>query len=120
MENVSEEGFFEKVKAYVHLQTRLYALVATEKVARFYAKLIGHLVVFICLIMAFFFGSFALAYFLGNYWNNVALGFLGVMGMYLLLALVGYLAKQTLIERPITNKTIEHLLGDEEGGANGN
>lgn len=120
MENLSEEGFFEKVKAYVHLQTRLYVLVATEKVARFYAKLIGHLIVFICLIMAFFFGSFALAHFWGSCWNNAALGFLGVMGVYLILALVFYLAKQALIERPITNKTIEHLLGDEEGGANEN
>lgn len=120
MEDTNEEGLFEKVKIYLQLHSRLYVLQATEKVARLYAAFVGHVAVLACLLMAFFFGSIALAYYLADYWNNVAAGFLTVMGLYLFLALLFMLFKKPLIERPLIDKTIHRLLNNEEGGTDGN
>ncbi|MFM6953963.1 MAG: hypothetical protein ACKOWL_03155 [Sphingobacteriaceae bacterium] len=112
MENSTKENFFEKVKAYIQVRTRLSVLIATEKLAQFYASLVSKLLVLLCLALAFLFGSLALAFYLGDVLESVEGGFLAVMGIYLALAALLFMLKKPLIERPLIDKTINQVLGD--------
>ena len=104
--------FFEKIKAYIQVRTRLSILLATEKLAHIYAGMVSKLLVLLCLALAFLFGSLALAFYLGAVLESVEGGFLAVMGIYLIVAALLFALKKPLIERPLVDKTINQILGD--------
>jgi len=54
----------------------------------------------------------ALAFYLGDLLKSVEGGFLAVMGIYLILAVLLVALKKPLIERPLIDKTINQVLGD--------
>jgi hypothetical protein len=112
MANSTKENFFERVKAYIQVRIRLSALIATEKLAHFYAGLVSKLMVLLCLALAFLFGSLALAFYLGDVLNSVEGGFLAVMGLYVILAALILVLKKPLIERPLIDKIIKNVLGN--------
>ena len=112
MENGTKEDFFEKIKAYIQVRTRLSILVATEKLAHVSAGLVSKLLVLLCLALAFLFGSLGLAFYLGDVFESVEGGFLAVMGIYLIFAALVAVLKKPLIERPLIDKTIHQVLGD--------
>jgi hypothetical protein len=112
MENGTKEDLFEKIKAYIQVRTRLSILIATEKLAHVYAGMVSKLLVLLCLALAFLFGSLALAFYLGDVLKSVEGGFLAVMGIYLILAVLLVALKNPLIERPLIDKTINQVLGD--------
>jgi hypothetical protein len=112
MENGTKEDFFEKIKAYIQVRTRMSILLATEKLAHVYAGLVSKLLVLLCFALAFLFGSLALAFYLGDVLESVEGGFLAVMGIYLILAALLVALKKPLIERPLIDKTINQVLGD--------
>ena len=112
MENGTKEDLFEKIKAYIQVRTQLSILIATEKLAHVYAGMVSKLLVLLCLALAFLFGSLALAFYLGDVLKSVVVGFLAVMGIYLILAVLLVALKNPLIERPLIDKTINQVLGD--------
>jgi hypothetical protein len=112
MENSTKEDFIEKIKAYIHVRTRLAILIGTEKLAHVYAGMVSKLLVLLCLALAFMFGSLGLAFYLGDVLQSVEGGFLAVMGIYLIIAALLFVLKKPLIERPLIDKTINQILGD--------
>lgn len=108
-QQLKDAGLFERVKEYIQLRTRLAVLLTAEKVAEFYAGLASSLILLLCLLMAFLFGSLALAFYLSEVFNNTWCGFLCVTGLYLLIALIVQIIKKKLIEKPLMDSTVKKI-----------
>ena len=85
-ENLNEA--IDDVKEYVNLRMQLIQLNVTEKVSIGLAGLIAGGIALILFVLCFIFGSFALAYLLGNVLHNTAAGFGVMAGFYLLLGII--------------------------------
>lgn len=107
-----KQGLLEQLKAYVRLRMRLALLVTVEKIAEFYAELVTNLILAICLVMAFLFGSLALAFYLAEVMHSTWCGFSCVAGIYLLLALVVQLIRKKTIEKPLMDKTVKKIFAE--------
>lgn len=77
----------EDVKEYFNLRMQLIQINITEKVSIALSHLISTGAAVIFYLLFFIFGSFALAYLLGNVFHNTAAGFAAMSGFYLVLAL---------------------------------
>ncbi|MFM6976799.1 MAG: phage holin family protein [Sphingobacteriaceae bacterium] len=108
-----EEGLFERIKEYIQLRTRLAVLITAEKIAEFYAGLVTNIILLLCLVMAFLFGSLALAFYLSELFNSNWCGFLCVMGIYLLLALIIQLIRKKSIEQPLMDHTVRKFFAEK-------
>jgi len=67
------------------------------------------MVMFWFIFFVLVFGSFAFAYWFGERSGKMWLGFLIVMGFYLVLAITIFIARQALIVRPFTRMIMENL-----------
>jgi polyferredoxin len=115
MENqqTEQEGLFERIKEYVQVRIRLAVLVSTEKAAEVYASLVSNLLMAIFLVMAFLFGSLALAFYLAERFKSTWCGFLCVAGIYLLIALFYLLLKKKMVEKPLMDQAVRKFLAEK-------
>ncbi|MDO5105394.1 hypothetical protein [Capnocytophaga sp.] len=58
-------------------------------------------------LLVLFFLSFALAFAIGSWLDNIALGFVSMGFFYFLVALVAFIFKKQLIEKPLLSKLSE-------------
>lgn len=113
-QQAAKEGLFEQIKEYLRLKTRLALLLAAEKAAEFYAGLVTNFILSVCLLMAFLFGSLALAFYLAELLGNTSLGFLCVTGIYLLLAILVQLIRKKYIEKPLMDSTVQKIFAERK------
>ncbi len=80
----------EDVKDLASAKLRYYKLWVFRLLVRMTSAISHSLIVGVVAVLAFLFLAFAAAYALGEYWNNISLGFLAVGGFFLLLLLIVY------------------------------
>jgi len=114
-----ETGFNERlgqaiddVKEYVNLKLRLIQLNLSEKISVALANVITSSVAFTFYILFFVFGSFAIAYWLGNVFNNNAAGFGIVAGFYLIVALLFGVGFKKQIRRKLRDNFISNFANE--------
>jgi uncharacterized membrane protein len=107
-------GLKQGLNNMVQNQLLLLKMEAAEKSAVLVSKLIAALVVLVCIVLFLFFGSLALAYLLGQWLDNVALGF-GIMAAFALLLLILFLGPlRGPFERAIQNQVISGFFDKED------
>jgi hypothetical protein len=104
-----------EIVEYAELRMQVAKLSTYEIIAK---ASVGFISAFTLVILFFFFLFFlflALGFYFGNHFQNNAIGFTIVAGIYLLLICIYLLIRTKLIEKPLSNKIIETLAqGDDE------
>jgi uncharacterized membrane protein YqjE len=91
---------------YVNTRIDLAKLEAVENLSRFFANFVTKSVMLYFGLLALFFLSFALAYFLGSLFESISLGFLLTGVLYIALMLIFYAMRQSIVEKPVVRSVI--------------
>ncbi len=101
------------LKAYATLRANLVSLQIKKLSAELISSIGSNLIVIIFASFVFVFGSFALAYFIGEKYNSLFIGFISVTGIYFFLLILALLLRNT-IKNYISNTIISTLFKEEE------
>ncbi|MBC5620492.1 MULTISPECIES: phage holin family protein [Butyricimonas] len=116
MENFAEKtfsGLKNDISTYVETRLELMKLNTYERVAKTMAVFSYGIVLVLLAFFAILFLFLALGFFLGEILNSVALGFLLVVGMYLLLFGLILLFREKISAR-VTNEIITAMMSKDE------
>jgi hypothetical protein len=108
------EELIEQLKVYVNTEIELGKLTATEKISKVSSNVIAAIFVGFVFMVFLLFASFSAAYFIGEAFHKLWLGFLLVAIFYLLLALIAWFAKEKLLRIPIMNAILSQLFPDKQ------
>lgn len=103
------EGLTEHVKEYLQTKVELAKLRLAEKTSLTVGNLIAAVVVAVLFLFVMLFGSIAGAWALSDWIGKKYAGFLIVAGCYLLLAIIVWFARNTLIRFPVMNAIVGML-----------
>ena len=92
------EDLSEHLLQYAETRWDLALLEGTEKVSNVLSKLIVLLVTGLMGFFTFFFLSFSAGRWIGEYYNNIPLGYLVVAGIYILITLLIYIFRKNIIQ----------------------
>ena len=116
MENFAEKtfsGLKNDISTYVETRLELMKLNTYERVAKTMAVFSYGIVLVLLAFFAILFLFLALGFFLGEILNSVALGFLLVVGMYLLLLGLILVFREKISAR-VTNEIITAMMSKDE------
>lgn len=102
--NFSE--LIEQLKLYVTLRMKHYKLSAGEKFIELFSALTAGMIFWMIAFIIMIFGGFALAFWLGEFFQHPSVGFLIVTGIFVLLIIIVYIFRQSLIFDPIARKLV--------------
>lgn len=119
-EEVDSQKLINKVKEYVQVRSELSMLHAVDKGSQLFAGLLTDGLVLILSVLAGFFGSLALGFYLSECIGNTYAGFLIVAGIYLIAALILNSIKEKHLEKRIVNATIAKFFKDRNEDQNEN
>ncbi len=110
MEEKKEKNIEELVsdaKSYVDTRLEYIHLKSVEKGSKLFSDLITNTVVVVCFLLAFILGTITLALYLAEVFGSYVAGFGCVAGIYLLLSIIVFIAKDKFIERLLVNMFIK-------------
>jgi hypothetical protein len=100
---------FDQVKVYLDLKVGYVKLQVAEYLIRFFSSLVLWMVLFFILFFVVVFGSFAFAYWFGEMTGRWSMGFLIIAAFYVLLAIVIYALRKSIIVRPFTRLILSQM-----------
>lgn len=112
------EGLTDHVKEYITTRVELAKLRFAEKTSLTIGNLIASIVVAVLFLFVLLFGSIAGAWALSDWLGKNYAGFLIVAGLYLLVAIIVWFARHSLIRFPVMNAIIKMLHKKEEDEEN--
>ncbi len=104
--NEKIEALTDSLKEYADTRYELIKLQAIDHSSTIISGIITTLIITLVVVLFAFFGSMYLAYYLSDALGINYIGFAIVGGFYLLLAIVIYFSKKSLIERPVCDSFI--------------
>lgn len=107
-----DQSLIDKVKEYVSLRIELAKLSAIEKGSKLFANIVTDSIIGILLVLTFVFASFGLCFYLSEVIGNTYVGFFIVAGFYLLIGLIIYAIKDSIIEKRLANRMITKVFKD--------
>lgn len=107
------EELFIHLKEYIDNRIAYTKLSAAEKSSKIFANLIAILISILILFFFIVFLSVALAFALAKLTGEYYWGFLIVAGIYLLIGLIVWAAKEKLLRLPIMNTILKQLFKEE-------
>lgn len=102
------------VKEYVNTRLRSVKLSAAEKTSKIAANLIALTITMAIMLFFMVFASIALAFVLAEWTGKLYWGFLIVAGLYLLFAVIIWMAKERLLQLPIMNSLLQQFYSEED------
>ena len=120
MQENKEKGIDDLVddaKGYLEARVEYTRLYLVEQISKVFADLVTNLVVVVCFVLAFLFGTVTLALYLSEVLGTNTRGFGCVSIIYIALAIIVYFTKDKYIEKAIINTTIRKYfekLADKE------
>ena len=108
-ENLTDEigEVKDDLEEYVNAKLDLAKLHAAENISRFFSGMIIKMGIFYLLFFVLLFVSIAVAFWLNNIFSDKGIGFLIIAGFYLLCALIFFLLKKILVEKPIIKSFVQ-------------
>ena len=103
----SFHAIFEEGKLYLKQRIDLTKLEATEKIVILASMFFTFLTVLLLFIYFWLFLSFSLAIYLGSIWQNNALGFLAMSGIYLIFMVLLIVLRKKIITKPILKAVLK-------------
>lgn len=110
-ENVVE--LINDLKDYANSRSELLGLQVRKTAAELIGNIGSSMIVLIFASMVFIFGSFALAYYIAEFYKSMFIGFLSITGIYFILLMIALLLKNS-IRTSITNTIIKILFKQED------
>lgn len=104
------EQLFHEGRQYWDLQKQYLSLHATEVLTRLLSMLVLLIVLILVGSMVLLFGSFAVAYWLGELLDSTLLGFAIIAGLLLVMSLLVYANRKSWIYIPITTFVVKLLV----------
>ncbi len=98
---------------FLELKIDIFKLEFIKAFSTIYTKIITIWVVFIVLLIVFSFLLVGLAFYLGKLWGSYALGFFGVAGIFLVIALIFIALRRVFLTNPIIRTFVETLFGNQ-------
>ncbi len=111
-ENFSE--LLQEVKRYVGLQKSFIMLDTADKLTVILSTVAIAVVCFVIGVMVLFFLTFALAYWIGQLADNMAVGFLCIAAMQLVLLLVAWRKRNDWIIQPLARMMARIFYNQEQ------
>ena len=108
------EELAENIKEYVNARIEAVKLNAAEKSSAVIANIIARLVVTTLFFFFIVFAGISLSLLLGEWIGKTWAGFLIVAGLYLLIGIVVWAAREKMIRLPMMNALIKQLFRDED------
>jgi len=107
------EKTVDHLKDYAGTKIDELKLGTAEKVSDVASVFIAKFLVGLVFLFALIFGSTSAAYGLGDYFNKTWLGFLIIAGLYFVVGLITWGARQKLFRIPIMNEIISRLFSNQ-------
>lgn len=107
-------SIFKELKTYLEAKYDVARLDITEKIIVISTLLLQIFAIILLSSIVLLFLSFALANYIGEYWDNETLGFLILAGINALLLLIIILFKKTFIIKPVSRMLIGILLNQDK------
>lgn len=104
------EEITDSIKEYLLLNFELLKLEATERISHIGASLTAILLVGITAFMFVFTLSIGLGFYISALLGNAYSGFVIIAAFYFTLAIIPYVGRKKLIEKPLRDKVIEKIL----------
>jgi hypothetical protein len=98
---------------YVATQLELLKVQAAEKLSGLMSNLIAYLVLTVFLLFFLLFASAGLAWVLSAWIGKTYAGFLIVGGFYLLIGLIFFKSKETLLRKPLRDAIVRQLFDNK-------
>lgn len=98
---------------YVETQIELLKVQAAEKLSKLLSGIIAYLVLAVFLVFFLLFASAGLAWVISAWIGKTYAGFLIVGGFYLLLGLIIFKSKETLLRKPLRDAIVRQLFSDK-------
>ncbi|MGB4843172.1 MAG: phage holin family protein [Ferruginibacter sp.] len=111
-ENIKIEELTTNLKRYANTSYELIKLEATEKTSVMGAGLISGILVAYAGLLFVLFLSLGLSFYLSHLVGNSYAGFLIVGGFFLLLALILFMGRKKLVDKPIRNLIIRKIFSE--------
>ena len=109
----NDDNILEKALHYVQTSLELYQLKTIQKAAAIGSSLVSSLFIFTFIWIAFLIANIGLALWLGEVLGKSYLGFLCSAGLYLVLALIVYSGRKSLILKPFENFLLNLFVPNE-------
>ncbi len=97
----------DSVKKYIENRIQLVKLDLISVLANLSANLISSFFILLFLVIIFIMFSFSMAYFIGNYYQNTAIGFAAVGGIYVLIFLIYMMFIRKNIENTVKDTIVK-------------
>jgi hypothetical protein len=116
MENIAEniELLYQKVEKYSKTSFELLQLSAIDKTSDILSSLAVVIVLSIISAMFTLFLNIGISLYLGDLLQNYVLGFIIVADCYLLIGIIIYVFRKSLIKTPIDNLIVSKFLKDNQ------
>jgi ABC-type sugar transport system permease subunit len=98
------ENIQDQLKSFTDANLAYYKLKSFKTVMSYSTTMLKILLLATCLMFVLVFCSIALAFALSAYFDNYVFGFLSVGGIYIVVMIILYLARNIIIEGPILKK----------------
>jgi hypothetical protein len=107
--HAATQTMIDHVKEYVHTRIEILKLTAIDKTAKVAGTLVLFATLFLLFIMVLVLASVGLALCINQMTDNSSYGFFIVAGIYLLIGVIVYAAREKVIVSNISNAVIKHL-----------
>lgn len=107
------EEISDQFKEYLIVNYEIVKLHATERASVIGSSLMSSLIIGIAIFLFVFTLSIGLGFYLSALLNNMYSGFLIIAGFYFLLAIILYIGRKRMIQKPMRNKIIQELLNSK-------
>lgn len=104
----------QQLTEYVELRSELFKAQFTDKFSRTFSKLVTGLLLLVLGFFLVLFGSLVIGFYFGEMMGSLMKGFAIVAACYLVLILVIWLFRKSLIETPIANTIIGVMYEEDE------
>lgn len=108
------EQLSDHLREYVSIRRELFELKLWDKLFGTSAAAITWAIIVFLGIISFFLLTAGLAWWIGSEIGRVYLGFLIVAGAFGLIAVLLFLGRDHILQKPLTDKFIAHLVNDDD------
>lgn len=103
-----------ELRSYANVKLELLKIEAAEKLAKGTGALATAFIIGLLFVLVLLFGSLMVAIFLGQLWNNEALGFGVVASFYAILFLIVLVFRKPIVQSRVSNWVVALLFEREE------
>ena len=103
------ESIFQHIKQYLETRWELFILNTSDRASSMISSIASILLIAVSMIFVLLFLSIGAAMWIGGSYNDYSIGFIYVGLFYLVISIVLYVFRNSLIKMPVVNRILEFL-----------